>query len=78
MKNFVGIGLALCLSSTQAQNLVQNPRFDIDAAGWNLSAHATWSNRIDYDGSATSGALQISTGSDDDGAQCIDLRGDTR
>jgi hypothetical protein len=78
MRNFIGIGLVLCLSSARAQNLVQNPQFDNDPAGWDLSEHATWSNRIDLDGSPTSGTLQISTGTTDYATQCIELRGDTR
>jgi len=77
MRTILGIGLVMCLSSVQAQNLVQNGQFDSDAAGWLLSMHSDWSNRIDFNNSETSGSLQISTGSVDDAIQCIPLRGNT-
>jgi Carbohydrate binding domain len=60
-----------------AQNLIQNPGFDEDASGWDLSMFSTWSNRVDHGDSPFSGALQITTRTTDTGAQCVNLRGAT-
>ncbi|MEP6482988.1 MAG: hypothetical protein ABJB01_00975 [Rudaea sp.] len=77
MKKFLGVCVVLCMSSAQAQNLVQNPNFDQDATGWDLSMFTTWSNRVDHGDSPLSGALQISTRDADSARQCIELRGST-
>ena len=43
--------------SAVAQNLIQNPRFDNDTTGWDLSMYSTWSNRVDHGDSPFSGDI---------------------
>ncbi len=64
--------------SVSAQNLVQNPDFDTDAAGWDLSTFSAWSNRVDHGDSPFSGALQITTRDRDFASQCVELSGLTK
>ena len=72
---FVTMGATM---SASAQNLVQNPNFDTDAASWNLSAYSAWSNRVDHGDSPFSGALQITTRDSDSASQCIEFSGNTK
>jgi hypothetical protein len=72
---FVMMGATI---SASAQNLVQNPNFDTDPAGWNLSAYSVWSNRVDHGDSPFSGALQITTRDSDSASQCVELNGLTK
>lgn len=56
-----------------AQNLVQNPTFDADTAGWQTSIGSTWSNAHDHSDfqNGTGGSLQISTSTSDSARQCM-------
>jgi hypothetical protein len=79
MKRFVLLLAMMSAAATAgAQNLIQNPAFDENATGWDLSMYSTWSNRVDHGDSPFSGALQITTRTTDSDTQCIDIRGTTR
>jgi hypothetical protein len=78
MKWFAFFVIMGATMSATAQNLVQNPNFDTDAAGWDLSTYSAWSNRVDHGDSPFSGALQITTRDSDSASQCVELSGLTK
>lgn len=67
-------------SQAIAQNLVQNPQFDADTAGWQTSIGSTWSNAHDHSDfqNGTGGSLQISTSTSDSATQCIPVNSNTK
>jgi len=69
------LAVALLPAAASAQNLLSNPDFDSDLAGW--YTFATWSSE-DWQGSGTSGSATLvnslpSSGTDTLAKQCVEL-----
>jgi len=67
--------LTSCAVSASAQNLLVNPNFDHDTAGWQLASPPVFDPTRDVDGSPNSGSamLQVSDSSDSFMCQCVNV-----
>ncbi|HEX6832566.1 MAG TPA: hypothetical protein VF132_03440 [Rudaea sp.] len=80
LKGAAGAAMLAAVVLGHAQNLVQNPRFDVNVSDWQTSIGASWSNGQDHSDpvNGLGGALQVSTSTSDFAQQCVPVNANTR
>jgi hypothetical protein len=80
---FLGFVAALFTGALDAQNLLDNPSFDVDTSSWNLEVGGAllWTDLLEASGCANSGSALISSEGDEENqtaaiAQCVTLHGE--